>query len=268
MLKLRLVTAVILIPLVLYILFAATPEVFRFATAVLVCLAAWEWPTLMGKTNVLMRMGYVIMSVAFLFITQLLPLTWLLTIATLGWLIQAYWVIHYPEKRIQWAGAWQVGSMGIQVIIPCFVALNYLRELPHAHLLLIILLLLIWGADTSAYFVGRRYGRSKLIPEVSPNKSWQGFYAAIACGFLIAVIAIICLNDVFNGHGLGFLILALLTTLASVLGDLTESMLKRAQGVKDSGNLLPGHGGILDRIDSLTAAAPVYTLGIVLLGIN
>lgn len=261
-------TAAILIPLVIYILFAATSEVFRFSTAVLVCLAAWEWPTLMGRANVLMRMGYVIMLVAFLFITQLLPLTWVLAIATLGWITQAYWVIYYPQKSTQWAGSWQVGFIGIQVIIPCFVALNYLRELPHAHLLLIILLLLIWGADTSAYFVGRRYGRTKLIPAVSPNKSWQGFYAAIGCGFLVAVIAIIWLNDVFSGHGLGFLILALITTLASVLGDLTESMLKRARGVKDSGNLLPGHGGILDRIDSLTAAAPIYTLGIVLLGIN
>ena len=246
MLKLRVMTAVVLIPLVLYILFAATPAVFRFVTAVIVCLAAWEWPTLMGRTNVLMRMGYVIMLVAFLFITQLLPLTWLLVIAALGWIIQAYWVIHYPEKRTQWAGAWRVGIMGIQVIIPCFIALNYLHELPHAHLLLIILLLLIWGADTSAYFVGRRYGRSKLIPEVSPNKSWQGFYAAIACGFLVAAIAIIWLNDIFSGRGLSFLILAIITTLASVLGDLTESMLKRAQGVKDSGNLLPGHGGILE----------------------
>jgi len=264
MLKLRVITAAILIPIVLYILFAASPGVFRFATAVVVCLAAWEWPTLMGDNNPLLRMGYVIMLVAFLFISHFIGLKLLLILTALSWLILGYWVLNYPAKQ-PWAKKWRIGMLGIIVILPFYLSLNYLRELPHAHSLLFLLLMLIWGADTSAYFVGRRYGRSKLIPNVSPNKSWQGFYAALCSGFLIALIAIIWLNAIL---GYGFIILALVTTLASILGDLAESMFKRAQGVKDSGNILPGHGGILDRIDSLTAAAPIYTLGIILLGVN
>lgn len=268
MLKLRIATAAVLIPTVLYILFAASPAVFRFATAVIICLAAWEWPTLMGKKDLFMRMGYVLLVVAFLFISHLLNYNVILFISALGWVAYSYWVVNYPAKQEHWLSHWKLGAIGIHVLVPCYVALNFLHELPYAKELLFILLLLIWGADTSAYFIGKRFGRNKLIPAVSPNKSWQGFYAALVSGFLVALMAIIWLNEIFAGHKLSFIFIALLTVLASVIGDLNESMLKRAQGVKDSGNMLPGHGGILDRIDSLTAAAPIYSLGIMLLGFN
>lgn len=268
MLKQRIITAAILIPIVLYILFFASITTFRLTTLIVVCLAAWEWPTLMGKTDSFMRLGYVIMLVALMFIAGLLPLPLLLGVSSLGWLILAYWVVSFPNKQEIWSSAQRVGVLGIQIILPCWFGLNYLRQLPHAHSFIFILLLLIWGADSSAYFIGRKYGTKKLIPAVSPNKTWQGFYAALLTGFLVAAISIIWLNGTVAGHWIGFLILGIITTVVSVLGDLTESMIKRVSGVKDSGNILPGHGGIMDRIDSLTAAAPIYALGIMLLGFN
>lgn len=268
MLKQRLITAAILIPVVFYILFFASPWVFRFATVLIVVLAAWEWPSFMGKTSCWARIGYIVIMVFSLLVSQFLPLWFVLCSAVFTWLILTYWVLVYPAQQKKWDSLGRVALLGILVILPLYFVLNYLHNLPHANALLVILLLLIWGADSCAYFIGRAFGRQKLLPAVSPNKSWQGFYAAIASSFLVALAAIFWLNGMLASYWLGFLVLSIITTLASVIGDLAESMFKRAQGVKDSGNLLPGHGGILDRIDSLTAAAPIYTLGLVILGIN
>jgi phosphatidate cytidylyltransferase len=268
MLKYRLATAIVLIPLVLYLLFASSVQTFYYAMLTVAVLAAWEWPTLMGKNAILVRLSYVAAVLVIVLLSHFFPARLLLALSFLSWCIFTYWVLHYPAKQAVWVKTWALSLIGLVLIVPLFIAFIYLRTLPHGHELLLILLLLIWGADSSAYFIGRRFGRNKLIPQVSPNKSWQGFYAAISSGFLLAVMAIIWLNDVFATQWFMFIVLAMLTTIASIVGDLAESMFKRAQGVKDSGALLPGHGGILDRIDSLTAAAPIYTLGLILLGIK
>ncbi len=268
MLKYRLLTAALLIPLVLYILFVSTEQVFYYAVAFVALLAAWEWPTLMGTNKVWVRIAYVCAVLLLITLSRLVATTTILSLSFFAWLLFSYWVISYPAKQSQWLRNWTLSIVGVWLIVPMFLALVMLRSLAHGHELILILLLLIWGADTSAYFIGRRFGRHKLIPQVSPNKTWQGFYAAIASSLLLAVGAIIWLNEVVVTHKIIFILLALLTTLAAIIGDLTESMFKRAQKVKDSGKLLPGHGGILDRIDSLTAAAPIFTLGLILLGIK
>jgi phosphatidate cytidylyltransferase len=124
-------------------------------------------------------------------------------------------------------------------------------------------LLLVWMADIGAYFAGRRFGRRRLAPEVSPGKTWEGVLGGVAACIPVAVGGSFWVSVPLGG----FLVLCLATVACSIVGDLTESLLKRFAGVKDSGTLFPGHGGVMDRIDSLTAAAPVLLLGLTVLGV-
>ena len=156
------------------------------------------------------------------------------------------------------------GIMGILVLMPCWLALNFIRVLPSGEMILLALFVLIWGADTGAYFAGKKWGKHKIIPQVSPGKSWEGLAGAL----LTTVLLVFCLLTALKFPPADIwvlLLLSLVTVLFSVLGDLFESMLKRKVDLKDSGTILPGHGGILDRIDSLTAAAPIFALGLILL---
>jgi phosphatidate cytidylyltransferase len=131
-------------------------------------------------------------------------------------------------------------------------------------------MLLIWGADTGAYFAGKAFGNAKLAPNVSPGKSWAGFWGGLATTGLIAVIFSFCVNKWLTEMSVDdFTLLAIITfvtAIISVMGDLVESMMKRHRGIKDSSQLLPGHGGVLDRIDSMAAAVPVFAFLIVFLG--
>jgi phosphatidate cytidylyltransferase len=129
------------------------------------------------------------------------------------------------------------------------------------------LFVIIWLADSGAYFAGRAFGRHKLSPHVSPGKTWAGVGGAVLATLTAAVLLV--WGGASSGAGLaGLLLLAVVVTLVSIGGDLWESRLKREAGMKDSGSLLPGHGGMLDRIDSLLAAAPVFGLGVHLVGVQ
>ena len=130
---------------------------------------------------------------------------------------------------------------------------------------LLFLFVLIWGADTAAYFSGKKWGKNKLAPLVSPGKSIQGAVGAMIFSILLTFLALWIGRDSFQGW-FWATVLSIITVLFSIVGDLFESMLKRRVDLKDSGQLLPGHGGLLDRIDSLTAAAPIFALGALLLG--
>lgn len=149
--------------------------------------------------------------------------------------------------------------MGAVILTASITAMFYLWQLSAWWLLYVFLL--VWCADSGAYFVGRKFGRRKMAPNVSPNKSMEGLAGGLVTGLLV-VVAI----SIFKLHLTGvplvaFVLLSALTILASVLGDLFESMLKRRAKVKDSGTILPGHGGVLDRIDSLLSATPIFALG-------
>lgn len=156
--------------------------------------------------------------------------------------------------------------MGVFTLAPCWLALIIIRSAENGAIILTFVLCLIWSTDIGAYFSGKWWGKTKLIPKVSPNKTWQGLYGGILLTIIVAVIGCI----VFNISPLDWLIvvaLAIVVAILSVIGDLLESMLKRQINIKDTGNYLPGHGGLLDRIDSLTAAVPIFLLGCLLFGL-
>lgn len=155
--------------------------------------------------------------------------------------------------------------MGYLTLVPAWMALVYLRVHAHGIALIFILIALVAAADIGAYFSGLRWGKAKLAPNVSPGKSWAGFWGGLTASTGLVAMLWLLFDDAT--HSLpAVLLVALVTSLASVLGDLLESMVKRQQGVKDSGRILPGHGGMMDRLDSMTAAAPVFALSLLLAG--
>ena len=156
--------------------------------------------------------------------------------------------------------------IGVLVLMPCWAAVNFVRNQNDNGLaLLLFLLVLIWGADSSAYFVGKKWGKTSLAPRVSPGKTMAGAGGALLF-LLIYSLAVLIACSVPYALWPWVLTLAFVTVIFSIIGDLFESVMKRQVGVKDSGKIFPGHGGLLDRIDSLTAAAPVFALGSMLIG--
>lgn len=267
MLKLRVLTAIILIPVFITLLFTLSSRGFSIFTGLIVLGCAWEWSSLMGLKKYLSRFFYLTLilalqiSLLYLFYQQTISVLMIFNLALAWWLIAAVLVVTYPKsQRLLGKGIMIRGLMGILVLIPCWVALIFIHMINHGEYVLLFLFILIWGADTGAYFAGKKWGKNKLLPLVSPGKTWQGLFGALLTTVVIVFIAGLLFN--LYSDLVSLLLLSLVTVLFSVLGDLFESMLKRHVGVKDSGKLLPGHGGILDRIDSLTAAAPIFALGI------
>ena len=147
--------------------------------------------------------------------------------------------------------------IGLLILLPAWQGLVLLKQWPQANALIIAVMVLVWGADIGAYFSGKNFGKRKLAPKVSPGKSWEGLYGGLAASLLITLS--VGLQQGWSAVGLLLALAgAAVVVLISVVGDLTESMFKRQSGIKDSSNLLPGHGGVLDRIDSLTAAIPLF----------
>ena len=267
----RILTAALLAPLaVAGVLLLPTPGL-ALGLAVVVALAAWEWAALAGVTDAWGRSAYLAVVAGSLLALWLFPSAQvpLVVAAALWWCAVAF---SLPRvRKIHPAGGRDgvLLALGLPVLTAPWAALIQLHGLPEGlavgPVLVLSLLVLIWVADTAAYFVGRRWGRSKLAPALSPGKTWAGLVggllgAAAAAGVLAVVLALpLAATLLLIG-------LCGLTALISVAGDLFESLLKRRRAVKDSGRLLPGHGGVLDRIDSLIAAAPVFALGLTWVG--
>ena len=273
MLKQRLLTAAILIPLVVWgILFLSTSTT-SWILALFVLVGGWEWARLIGLTAPLTRIAYALLVAMVLWLTQLFVSSFesavliVLLVSGLWWLVGSSMVFRYRgELGLSGGSRFFGGIIGLLVLVPTWLALVYLHGYSsHGPALVLFLMVLIWGADSGAYFVGRRWGKRKLAPHVSPGKSIEGVAGGVAASVLIAMVGVV-LFDIPLASALWFILLCFVVALFSVMGDLFESLLKRRAGVKDSGQLLPGHGGVLDRIDSLTTAAPIFTLGLILLG--
>lgn len=260
MLRQRVLTALVLAPLVLAGLFGLSQAGFAVFTAGVLLLGAWEWARLAGFDSVTPRVIYTLSFGVLLLIAWAsgwMDDQWPLWLGALGWLANAWWVLRYPGATSQWQHPGIRLLMGGWVLFPCWIGFYQLREEGSEWLLFV--LLLVWVADIGAYFAGRRFGRRKLASRVSPSKSWEGVY-----GGWVAVALLVLIYSVWLELGvtqtLGLLLVAVFVAYVSVIGDLLESMLKRFRGLKDSSRLLPGHGGILDRVDSLTAAIPLFAL--------
>jgi phosphatidate cytidylyltransferase len=228
--------------------------------ALLVLAGAWEWAAFPGLTSVPARSAYVIAIAAALAACWFAGRTvnsWILGAAIVWWLIAFLWILFLPTRMSRVLGV----LAGFVVLVPAWVALVALHE-REPNLVLFVLLLVV-AADVGAYFGGRKFGRHKLAPKVSPGKTWEGVFGGFVAAALMAFIGVAW----FKVSTVPFLAVCAIVVVASIVGDLTESLFKRHAGLKDSGSLLPGHGGVLDRVDSVTAAAPVFLVSLEFLGL-
>ncbi len=263
MLRQRLLTAALLIPLLIWANYALASRHFALLIALITLLGAWEWARLAGFTRLFQRLGYVLLTAAVLWGAVQLPLQLLLWIALVWWTIALLWVLRFPRDERIWSRRAVAVIAGMLVLAPAWRSLSALHE-DYGPSVLLFLLSMIWLADSAAYFAGRRWGRRKLAPLVSPGKTWEGVYGALAATLCAALIGGGIARLDTDAYAL-FVLLCLLTVAISIVGDLFKSMYKRHAKVKDSGGLLPGHGGVLDRIDSLTSATPVFVLGLIVM---
>ncbi|NLD14617.1 MAG: phosphatidate cytidylyltransferase [Gammaproteobacteria bacterium] len=266
MLKQRILTALWLLPLALFGFFGLQGHAFTAFAALVMVLGGWEWARMAGIEAQAARVGYAaVVLVLFIALVMLAPVLPVLLLALAWWLLATLMVFCYPRSAGWWGGVPGKLLMGLLILLPAGVALVWLKTLPQANGLILTVMLMVWTADIGAYFSGRAFGKRKLAPEVSPGKSWAGLYGGLAGSLLVALGCGLALG--LAGTQLPLFVLgAGVIVLFSVIGDLTESMFKRSAGIKDSSNLLPGHGGVLDRIDSLTAALPLFALLFLLTG--
>lgn len=255
----RIQTAVAAIIGILLLLFYAPAQVVHAVIALVVLGGAWEWSRLAKLTAPLARATYVVVvavaiALTYFFLTPACA-PYLLVAAGLWWLVALILVLRYPlalHPSVAIIG-------GLFVLVPTFYAIERLFSFAHdGAILLLYVLIIIWGTDVGAYFAGKYLGKRKLSPHVSPNKTWAGVGGGLLAAALIGVVGTIYYDLAFYR----MVPLAVLTGAVSVIGDLVVSLFKREAGVKDSGVLFPGHGGILDRIDSITAAAPFFVAGL------
>jgi phosphatidate cytidylyltransferase len=273
MLKQRVLTALILIPVLVAVLFYFPPGWIVVLFGLFIAAAAWEWTTLSGIRWVFSRAAYVlcllILGAAAIYsvLQQPSPIASFLSAAGLWWLWALAELISRKDVN-KGMFATTAGKVvgGFLVLIPPWVASVYLLEMDSERpRLLLFLLVLVWVADTAAYFAGSFFGRTKLAPRVSPGKTVEGVMGGVVA---VVLLAWLCGTMIWKFEPellVQWIGLAIVTALFSVVGDLTESRLKRIAGVKDSGSLFPGHGGVLDRIDALTAAVPIFLLGVITL---
>lgn len=269
MLKQRVITAVILASVFVLALFALPAAAFLALLGVVFLVAAWEWGRLSGLSTTAAPMVYAAFLLALLLLVfqgqrlGFIPITAIWALGALWWCVALLLVATYPNSAAVWARPLFRLLMGGLVLLPAALAVIYLRLQEGGQWLIVLLLTLVAAADSGAYFSGRAWGKRKLAPAVSPGKSWEG----VGGGIVAVVLLALGLTALRSGSDLGVLLAILVpAAMVSVLGDLLESMVKRQAGVKDSGRLLPGHGGFLDRIDGLTAAAPVFALTMVISG--
>ncbi|MBI3530158.1 MAG: phosphatidate cytidylyltransferase [Betaproteobacteria bacterium] len=266
MLKLRVLTAMVLVPLLLACTFLLPGTGWQLLTCFPIALAAGEWARLAGyqRTTRIVFIGIILAScLAFVaafssarFSGGASGLSSLLFVVAL-----MFWTIAVPLWLYRGRRVTQpliLGTVGWIVLVPAWLAAAFLQRSPW---LLLAMLLVVWIADTAAYFAGRSFGRRKLAPQISPGKTWEGVIGAFAAVLIYGFVASFVLQPSANVFDrLVTIIFIAAMTVISIVGDLFESWIKRGVGAKDSGSLLPGHGGILDRIDSLTAALPFAAL--------
>jgi phosphatidate cytidylyltransferase len=259
-------TALVLAAAMLAIVLWLPPIAAVIVLTVGVLFGAWEWSAFLRAPSKFARGAYVaaiavLLGLVWRYTADAAGLDLVLSFALAWWIIALGWIMFAPRKVAVWSAA----LAGVCALVPAWLALMRLRlDLPNGAQWMLFVLILVWVADMGAFFFGGRYGRLHLAPAVSPGKTWEG----VLGGTLLSSVVAVCGSVWFHIPLAFFLPLCLTAVAFSIVGDLTESLLKRFAGIKDSGSVFPGHGGVMDRIDSVTGAAPVLLFGLTAFGVS
>jgi len=275
MLRQRVITGVILAALFLLTVTTLPTHWMAVAFAAVAMIGAWEWAGMAGFSAQWQRCLYALLLspllLAFWLVYDLggLPSRSLiqpwLGAACLFWSMTVLFIRSYPQGEVIWQAPVLRAMMGLLILAATWLSVVFLKTLPGGAWLVVLLIVGVAAADIGAYFFGRRFGRHKLAPAVSPGKTWEGMWGGVFVVMLVTIVVWQSLPpSLAHLRVSALMMLGLALAGASVLGDLTISIVKRTSGVKDSSGLLPGHGGVLDRIDSICGAAPVFALGLIL----
>lgn len=264
MLKTRIITAVVLLLAFSAALGFASIDVFALILGIVVAASAWEWGRMSGLHHEDGQTAYAALAGVFSLIALYIPFSeqwmqWLLLVGVLFWLSVPA-LFYLSPRQPEMAGQDSILlAIGLLVLVVAAVAIQYLRSFaPQASSWLLLYgLSIVWFMDIGAYFSGKRFGHRKLAPSISPGKTWEGVYGGLVVTALLMLVVMV-FADFAEGNRFKLVVATLLAAVVSVLGDLYESRIKRAAQVKDSSQLLPGHGGVLDRLDAVLAALPVF----------
>lgn len=262
MLKQRIITAMVLVMLTGSALFYASDNVWKGALLLVALLAAWEWANFAKVELPVLKMIYAFgVVVAANFAVDMLSVENILLLSILELLIVLRLVHQYQFSKAKMPlGSTSFIALSGALLIVLFVTVMHKFRVEFGALTLLLSMLLVWAIDTGAYFSGRKFGKTKLAQYVSPGKTWEGVWGGALLSFFVAVIVLFSLGITHVMSLMGFAVLLTIIAMISIYGDLYESVLKRQTGLKDSGKILPGHGGVLDRIDSLLIALPLLYL--------
>jgi len=266
MLVQRTITGIVLSLLVIFCIFYLPTNWFEVISSSIVLFSAWEASSLFWNNRFNIRIIFLFsLLVIFLLFHFLFSETLLIIFGVFWWLFTPFLLSYYSkfQKPLLRNNMWK-WMEGILIFLPCLSGILILRKYFGPSYLLYVLII-VWMTDIGAFFAGKFWGKHKLAEVISPKKTIEGLFGGIAAALVTATIGGILINS-YSMKLIILLLLAFIVSLWSVIGDLYESMLKRIANVKDSGHILPGHGGIYDRIDSLTAAVPIFTLALFLFG--
>lgn len=269
MLKQRILTASLMMLVFLAALFWMPADFFVVFCGLVFLVGAWEWSDLSGFSSLAQRCLYLLICAALGIASHVYTgaasdlhiFKPILIASCVWWAIALLWIQGFPSSAILWRPKLVRGLMGLLVLIPSWLSVAHLIRSEGGPFLVLLCLLIVAAVDVGAYFSGRQFGRRKLAPQVSPGKTWEGVWG----GLLLSIAVAFAFIATFSQHlpNMSVLIIAIPVALVSIVGDLLESMVKRERGIKDSGTILPGHGGVLDRIDGLLPAIPVFCLALI-----
>lgn len=258
MFKQRLLTALVLVPIVLLAIYYAHPRLLGLVVFMMLLTAGWEWSRLMPIISMPNKVIFMMLVIAISGLSLFFLNQWLV-FGLIVWAGILLSVLTFPASKTYWGHPIVVGLVCL-ILLPLLASsLVALYQLPQGKDLLVYFLCLVWAADIGAYLAGKSWGRMKMIPQVSPGKTWEGTAGGVALALLVAFIGYLYFSP---GYPASWFVIALCTILISILGDLFISILKRRCNLKDTGCIFPGHGGLLDRIDSQIAALPIFYLGL------
>jgi phosphatidate cytidylyltransferase len=261
-LKQRVLTAMVLVAVLLGVMLGLPPIATVWLLTILILIGAWEWGAFVGKGNPAARSAFTVLVALALFVCLMFYgrstafVQPLMVVALAWWMVAFLWISLAPTH----VNPLTAGIAGLLALVPCWLALVHVTFATQSTRWVLFTLALVWAADTGAFFAGRWFGRVPLAPRVSPKKTWEGVLGGICASALVAWFSarFLLALEVWP-----FVLTCVAVAALSIVGDLTESMLKRAKGLKDSGTVFPGHGGMLDRIDSVTAAAPALVFALI-----